>query len=427
VSNNSLFSIIKNTSAAVAIRGAFGLARIIVLLVIARKFGPSEFGQLSLAISIIDIFKVIADLGVDTIIIRRIAANVNSTEKLFGNILSVKLLLSTVCFFASPVVYGLFYGSMGGVGLVFVIAFSIYTSLLVNAFVSYFQAKLSMAKVVVSNLIGSGVYVLLTILGIFNDLPLYAVVLAMPLSELVTLAFMFRQFSKEAHVRLEFDKTIIFDVLKESVFVGISGIIVVIYLRLDTLVIGWLVGDRGVGEYAFAYRLVEPFLLIFTSLATSLYASLSGAWGVVPPAQIWQTIKRVIFPVVTLALLGILGLLLLGRPFITLISDKYLESGNVLFVLSWSILFKAINTQLTAILNSLGKFRIIMIIAANNLLLSMAFNVMLVPSHGILGAAATVVLVEAINMLIQLTCISYVTSNFFGRWLKRWQNNLNRR
>ncbi|MDZ7343791.1 MAG: oligosaccharide flippase family protein, partial [candidate division KSB1 bacterium] len=95
MSNHSLFSILKNTSATIAIRGAFGLARIIVLLMIARKYGPSAFGQLALALSIIDIAKVIADLGMDIVMIRRIAANINSTEKLFGNILSMKLLLST--------------------------------------------------------------------------------------------------------------------------------------------------------------------------------------------------------------------------------------------------------------------------------------------------------------------------------------------
>lgn len=409
------------------IRGAFGLARIVVLLMIARKFGAGEFGQLALALSIIDISKVVADLGIDIIIIRRIAADLSSTEKLFGNIISLKLLFSTGCFFTAPLAHVLIFERAGGVELVFIVAFSIYTSLLINAFVSYFQAKLSMARVVISNLTGAGIYILLTIAGIGSDLPLRVVIVAMPLSELVTLALMLRQFRREAQLRLAFDKAVIFDILKESVFVGISGIIVVTYLRLDTLVIGWFVGDRGVGEYAVAYRLVEPFLLIFSSLATSLYASLSGAWGVAPLAQIRQTIKRVIVPVVMLALIGICGLSFLGRPFLNMLSDEYSKSANVLFVLSWSILFKAVNTQLTAILNSLGKFRIITIIAANNLLLCLALNLLLVPRYGILGAAATVVLVEAINMLLQLICIFYLTNNFFGKWLKRWQSDRNRR
>ena len=50
--------IIKNTSATIFIRGCFGIARILLLLLIARKFGPNDFGALSLALSVVEIFRL---------------------------------------------------------------------------------------------------------------------------------------------------------------------------------------------------------------------------------------------------------------------------------------------------------------------------------------------------------------------------------
>jgi len=427
VTHGNLFSIVKNTSATVVVRGTFGLARIVILLLIAGKFGPSEFGRLALALSIVDILKVVADLGIDTIAIRYFAANAARTEEFFNSVISLKVLLATVCFVAAPAVFALVYGSAPGIELLLIVALSIYTGLLVNGFVSYFQARLAMTKVLVSNLVGVGIYVVLTAVGISLNWPLAAIVAAIPVGELATLLFMIRLFRREHQIRLAFDKTIILGALKESIYVGISGIIVVTYLRLDTLVIGGLLGDRGVGEYAVAVRLVEPFLLIFSSLSISLYASLSGAWSVAPPSETRRTIKRVLVPVVLLALGAAFFLSFLGKPFISLLSLEYLKSAEVLQVLSWSLVLKAINMQLTAILNSLGKFRIITVIAVNNLLLSMVFNLILISRYGILGAAATVVLVEGLNMLLQFVCFSYVTNNFLGKWLRRWKRDSNRR
>lgn len=427
MTHGNLFSIIKNTSATVIIRGAFGLARIVMLLLIARKFGPGEFGQLSLALSIVDILKVVADLGIDTIAIRYLAAHAERTEEFLSNVLGLKVVLSTCCFVAAPAIFSLLYGSEQGMELLAIVAFSIYTGLLVNAFVSYFQARLAMTKVVLSNLVGVGLYVALSTVGISFNWPLQAIVAAIPLAELATLLFMLRLFRKEHEIRLAFDKAIIFGALKESIYVGISGIIVVTYLRLDTLVIGALLGDSGVGEYAVAVRLVEPFLLVFSSLSISLYASLSGAWGVAPPSETRRTIKRVLVPVVLLALSAAFFLSFLGRPFISLLSPEYSKSAAVLQVLSWSLAFKAVNMQLTAMLNSLGKFRIITVVAVNNLLLSLGFNLIFISRYGILGAAATVVLVEGLNMFLQFVCFSYVTSNFLGRWLRRWKRDSDRR
>ena len=404
---SSLFPILKNTSATIIVRGMSGLVRIVLLLIIARKFGPVQFGQLSLALSFTEIFKVVADLGIDTIAIRRFAGGSEEKEKFLNNIVGLKVLLSTVSYLAAPVFFILIYRNVGGINFLFVTAISIYTTLLVNAFVSYFQAHLTMTKVIISNAIGSGVFVVLTLGGIVLNLPLVMIILAMPLAELITLILIAQLYQKHHQLNIEFDKAMAQTILRESLYVGISSIIVVTYLRLDTLMIGTYVGGKGVGEYSVAYRIVEPFLLLFSSLSLSLYASLSGSWNVESGSVNRRTIQRIVVPAGIFGLAAASILSFVVPKFITLISAEYVHAGEVLAVLGWSVVFKAINPQLTAILNSLGKFRIITIIAANNMLLSIILNMIFIPMYGILGAALTVVVVEGVNTLVQGLCISY--------------------
>lgn len=403
--STGLLPVLTNTIATVALRGTFGLARIAMLLLIARHFGPAAFGQLALVLAMVDVLKVAADLGVDTIMIRRLAAEPERAAALVDSVLALRLLLSTIGFLASPVAFSLMYPQLPALDLVLVVAVSVYTSLLTSTFVGYFQAQLAVPTIVTSNVLGVGVYVSATLLGLYLDLPLPVIVAAMPLGEVASLLLTSRLYRKRMRLRLEFDRAIIRGVLRESVYVGVAGVIVVAYLRLDHLMLGWFLGDRTVGQYAVGYRLIEPFSLVFSSLSTSLYASLSRARVTAAPGEVQRTVQRAVGSTAVVALASAVLLYVFGGRLLRLIFPEYAGSIGVLAVLSWSVVFRAVNMQLTAVINSRGGFRAIMAITVANLLLSIGCQALFIPRYGLVGAAMAVVVVEAINMLLQLTCV----------------------
>jgi O-antigen/teichoic acid export membrane protein len=161
----SLFNIARNTGATVIIRGGSGIARILLLLLIAKRFGPEDFGRLSLVLSLVEIVRVIADFGLDIVTIRRFSVNKLLSERLLGNALSLKLISATLGYIVSIVVYWLLYHDTAGVKIAFIIGASLYTSLLLNAFVSYFQANLTMSSIIISSLISVFFISLLPYLG----------------------------------------------------------------------------------------------------------------------------------------------------------------------------------------------------------------------------------------------------------------------
>jgi O-antigen/teichoic acid export membrane protein len=113
---------------------------------------------------------------------------------------------------------------------------------------------------------------------------------------------------------------------------------------------------------------------------------------------------------VAVACAGILGYVFVVRPLLPIFSQEYAESGTVLLILSFVLLFKALNTQMTAILNSMEKFRIVSGITFINLVASFLLNVIFISHYGIVGAAMAVVGTECINSLFQGGSLAYYHS-----------------
>jgi len=404
----TLLPLIKNTGSTVIIRGLFGAARIVVLLFVAKHFGPEEFGRLSLVLSITEIFKVMADFGIDTVTIRRFAVNRLLSVTILRNVLTLKLSTATLAYLAAMTFFLATYGSSQGLALLSIIAVSIYSTLLINAFVSYFQANLSVSHVISSNIISAIVFIILTLICIHFDLSLIAFAAVFPLSEMVNLLMTAHVFGNIAPIKLEFHKKILCSLLKESLPVGIAGLIVVAYLRLDILMIGWYIGEKGVGEYAAAYRITEPFLLIFSSFSISLYAHLSLKKTAVDREKAKRTLFIILVPLIASGIVIAGTLFIFSREIIQLLSPAYMTSLGALMILSWAIVFKAINPQLTAFINARGRFSLITVIAMGNLALNIVLNTILIPKYGINGAASAVVITEFFNTLCQASAIVYL-------------------
>jgi O-antigen/teichoic acid export membrane protein len=397
--------IIKNTGSTVLIRGLFGVARIFVLLLITKQFGPSDFGRLSLVLSITEIFKVMADFGLDTVAIRRFSVNRLLSDRILKNALTLKLIGATIAYAAANIFFWLMYSNTEGLVLLLIIAVSIYSTLLVNAFVSYFQAKLRVSSIISSNVTSTVVYILLTILCLYLHYPLVAFAVIIPLSEAVNLLLTARVYRSISPLQLNFHKKIILSLLKESYPVGIAGLIIVLYLRMDNLMIGWFVGEKGVGEYAAAYRLTEPFFLIFSSLSLSLFAYFSTFRSAVDENKAKRALISIIVPLIALSIMIAGAVFVFSRSITGFLPDKYQTSLGVLMILSWLIVFRAVNPQLTAFINSRGKYGLVTAIASGNLIINVLLNLFLIPRYGVNGAASAVVVTELINTVFQTVCI----------------------
>ncbi len=402
--------LIKNTGSTIIIRGLSGITRIVVLLLITRQFGPIEFGRLALVISMTEIFKVMADIGLDTIAIRRLSIHRRLSVKIMDVVLTLKLITASVGYLLAIIIFWTLYRSTNGVVLLSICALSIYTNLLINSLSSYFQAILRISDIIGATIIGTTSYILLTLMCMYYHLAIEMFALAIPASEMVTLVLTFKKYSVIQPIHFRFNKRIAMSLLRESIPAGLSALIVVIYLRLDNVLIGKLIGEQGVGEYSAAYRLTEPILLIFSSLSISLYASLSRyrtAYDLSAAKGFFSTLLR---PVIVAGIFISILVYSYSGSLAKIFPNSYQSTALVLAILSWSILFKAINPQLTAFITARGEYRLMMIISFLNLVVNIAANLILIPIYQIRGAAMAVVITEGFNSIVQSSTVYYLSN-----------------
>jgi O-antigen/teichoic acid export membrane protein len=409
----SIFNIIRNTGATVLIRGGSGIARILLLLLIARRFGPEDFGRLALVLSLVEIVRVIADFGIDVVTIRRFSVNRLLSEKLLGNALSLKLISATLGYISCIVIYWLLFQDNEGVRLVFIVGTLLYASLLLNAFVSYFQANLAMPSIVISSVASTLSYISLALCGLTFHWSLLSFALIIPACELINLLITASIYRKIAFVRLRFDKRIILSLITESAPVAAGAIAVVLYLRLDNLLVGLFLNEASVGIYSAGYRFTEPFMLIFTSLSLSIYASLSRSGKGDESTQVGRNLFRILATVIGLSMAAAFLLSFFAARLMSLISPEYVNAVAVLQVLSISIVFKALNAQLTAVIYSRGRFSVITVIAIINLVIFISLSLLMIPKYGIIGAAIAVTATEGLNTVMQVICVRYYVKGVF--------------
>ncbi len=407
----TLLPLIKNTGSTIIIRGLSGITRVVILLLITRQFGPVEFGRLVLVISVTEIFKVMADIGLDTIAIRRLSIHRRLSVKIMDVVLTLKLITASVAYLLAIIIFWTIYRSTNGVVLLSICALSIYTNLIISSLSSYFQANLKISDIIGATIIGTTSYVLLTLLCMYYHLAIEMFAIAIPASEVITLVLTFRKYIAIQPVHLQFNMRIAMSLLRESIPAGLSALIVVIYLRLDNVLIGKLIGEQGVGEYSAAYRLTEPILLVFSSLSISLYASLSKYRTAHDLSAAKSFFSSLLKPVIIAGMLFSVIFYIYSGSLTKIFPNSYQSTTLVLEVLSWSILFKAINPQLTAFITARGKYRLMMIMSFLNLVVNIAANLILIPIYHLRGAAAAVVITEGFNTLIQSAGVYYLSRN----------------
>src|SRR5579863_5850050 len=220
-----------NSASSVGSRAIAGLTRVGILLGIARIYGPGSFGQVSLAISLVEILRTFSEFGVDTVSIRKFAqVEPADRPKLLASIAGTKLIL------------GIFFYCIG-VGLLFFVAdnrteiqlgliagLTLLFASVLGAISSYFQSSFSMSRIFRTTTLGSAVSIIFAVVSIYSHAPLLLVMVALPMADAVNLLLISRRLG--VPFRMRFSVVEALSLLRESLPVGVMAVFVVLYVRL---------------------------------------------------------------------------------------------------------------------------------------------------------------------------------------------------
>lgn len=390
-----------NSASWVGARAIAGFARLGMLLAIARAYGPGKFGEVSLAISIVEILRTFSEFGVDTVSIRKFAQTVTEERAgLLASVIGTKLLLGSSFYLLGVGVLFLVARNRFEILLGIIAALSLPFVSVLGALSSYFQSSFSMSRMLRTTLVSSAASVGFASVAIHGRVSLLLVIVALPLADGLNLLLLWRQLDMPCRMRLRFQEAM--SLLRESLPVGLMAAMIALYFRIDNLFVFKFAGESALGLYALCYRIVEPALMVAHSFSTTSYTLLAHSEHQEDGAgEVSRILVRTMWPAyafitVVAVIISLSGRILLARFF-----PAYLSAYPILLVLAFTLLVRTLNVTLTAILNSRARYSTLARITAANLGVNLLLVLLLVQAWGVIGAAWASLLTEGFNALIQ--------------------------
>lgn len=313
----------------------------VVTVWLARYLGPAQFGIISYAVALLTICSSVGLLGLKDVVIRDVVQDPQSKGATLGAAaglmsaggVAAYLLLATVVLLTRP-----------DDGIVKVASLTIGASVLlrftdVGAY--WFESQVQSRYVVLAQLTvfiaASAAKIVLIVIAA----PLVAfvvVILLQSLASSLATAAVFRYF-KPSDLGLRFDTKRAQRLLSESWPLLLSGAAMLVYMKIDQLMIAAFWGDRAVGVYSAAVTISEATFVIAAIVIATVFPAVLSARNEGPEVYRARFQQLFDFMVVLGFAIALPMTFLSGWIIATLFGPSYQAAGIVLTTHIWAAIF----------------------------------------------------------------------------------------
>ena len=194
------------------------------------------------------------------------------------------------------------------------------------------------------------------------------------------------------------------DMGRRSRALGVSALILMALFRVDVVILEAMKGDAEVAAYAVAYRLLETVLFVTWAVNHAVFPVMSAS---TEPGALRRGVERGT-SAAAFIYLPFAAVCLAEAPAIIrlLYGGRYVDpSATVLRWLALAPMVYAIAYLGVSALVSRDRTRAMVVAAGTALLANVALNVVLIPSHGGIGAAAATTLSYAVELAVVIVVL----------------------
>lgn len=391
--------------------------RLLVFIVVAGHLGLGKFGVVAFVVGYAEIFRVAADFGVDSVLIRRLAGG-GGADRLLGTAAVLKALLALVSF-----ALGLGLGAALGyetakmkvlaIGLT-----ALFISSGTNLLIAPFQSSLRAYRIAWTGIVASLIYFFIALAGVRMDRDVSYFILAGVLADLCGFLLAGTVFGRIS-LRWEGWESV-GRLFREALPIGLLTIVVIGYGRAGLLMLDRVYHPEEVGVYALGLRIVDLLIVFAGALAGSVYSALARSIAFGQSAQA-ETLYRGLYRNTVATVTGLTLLIILASPALPgVLGPEYVTASGTLAVLASALVFMFANQISASLLLAAGRESTILLVAVWNLCFNVTLNLLLIPHHGAIGAAVALLLTEAGNTLLQSVLVwnRFRIVPTFGVWLR---------
>jgi O-antigen/teichoic acid export membrane protein len=389
----SLHSIIHNTGWLLTDQALRMVMGILVGAWVARYLGPIQYGELAYVVAFVAFFQVITLLGLDGIAIRDIALNKAESPVILGTILRLRIILGFICWGASVAGMSLFRpGDYQSLILTAIVAASLIfqsANTIDLWFQSQTQSKRTMIAKNIAYLITSGLKVWMILAKASLVLFAAAGLIEMILTA-IALTAAYRIYPSPD--RWKWDMTWAKQLTRESWPYMLSGLAIIIYMRIDQIMLREMMGERELGIFSAALPISTAWYFIPMMISQSVGPSIAKKKQT-DPTGYDRAIDRLFSMMWWIMLPLSVAIALLSGPIVQLLyGDAYATSATVLAVHVFANIPVGLGVMQSIWILNEHRNTLSLTMTVIGAVTNVGMNLVLIPKYGAVGAAIATVI-----------------------------------
>ena len=399
---STIARIAKNTAALAVGNIITKFLSLVFIIYVARKLGDIGFGRFSTAMALVGLVAVLPNYIARPFIIRETARARDRAGKILDQVALTNILLALVVFGALALIAPHLGYHPDTVHAILLLGFALMFDAVTNSYhaaLAGFErmdlsALTNVANTLMTVIIGGAVlalgYGLLPLIGAYVAAKALTLLLARRMLALC-----------EVRTAVGFNAELMKHMLGGAWPFFVTTMFVILYARLDIVMLSFFRGEAEVGYYNAAYKLMEGMGLLAASFVTAVYPVLARLF-VDQPDQLWHVYRRALRYLLAFVLPAAAGLTVVAPDLVpALFGEGFAPAAVALMILVWGQMLDGLNPLLAQTLRATDRERTVAWITGVGAGFNLTANLILIPPFGLYGAAAATVasfaLVYAIN------------------------------
>ncbi len=251
----------------------------VVIAIVARALGPSGSGHYYTALAFLQVFGVLADLGLYIVLLKKLAEDPEHADDWASAAFTLRFITALGLFVVAPAA-ALFTNYSGDVKVAIAIgSVSTFAIVMNQVLVGIFQRGLQMGKVVIAELVGRVALLGATLAAAAISRSVPSIMVAVGLGALANFAVSFWLSRRLVRIRLRLDRERLRVLVREGWPVALSVAFNLVYFKADTLILAATHPASDVGLYGQAYKVLEVLITFPAMLAGLLTPILASAYA----------------------------------------------------------------------------------------------------------------------------------------------------
>jgi O-antigen/teichoic acid export membrane protein len=413
MAKDSIKGVAKNIVALMSVRVFDVLCTFLVMAILARYFGPSLYGDYAYIVAVVFIYLPFVNFGLPSIMVRELSINPDRREEIFGVGLTFRGILVLAAVLGTVAVLP-FISLDRQLAVALVVCLLSELCLLgvricAEVFYTFEKMELETYLSMINRVTG-----VILLLGVVHfNLGFLAVFFTFAAVNIIAfcaaLCIVNARFLKP---RLVWRSDLLWGLFKKALPLAISFAFLEGFLRVDILILRIYRDPSEIAHFDIAYKIISRIPLVASVLATVLspaMARLAKNRKERFRGLVEQALKLLLIVVIPITL----GAHILGpRLMVPFFGEQYRPSELAIATLSWCLFFSFFEPFLTAALVSMNKAWVVPITNGIILAVNLLLDLLLIPTHGYLGACYANIVAYGLWFVISLVVFYRVSGGF---------------